>query len=105
MSNLCSDNRTREMHKWLGNSVDPSIHYNMARKLRQRDTGDWLLKSAQFCEWKSAAGSNLWLYGKPGSGKTILSSTVIEDVNTNLPKIPSSSLLFFYFRYDFKTTG
>jgi len=40
--------------------------------------------------------STLWIHGIPGCGKTILSSTLIEDLTTTLP---SSTLLYFYFDF------
>ncbi|KAA8613965.1 HET domain-containing protein [Pyrenophora tritici-repentis] len=62
---------------WLS-APDPSTNYHKTHKRRQAKTGLWLLESAKFAEWKERAASRLWLYGIPGCGKTILSSTIIE---------------------------
>ncbi|KAJ7265516.1 hypothetical protein C8J57DRAFT_389721 [Mycena rebaudengoi] len=48
-------------------------------ELRQPDTCKWVLEIPLFQEWKSrAAGSLLWLNGIAGSGKTVISSVVID---------------------------
>ena len=53
-----------------------------------------------FAKWKTRRNSFLWLYGIPGCGKTILSSTIIEDLERTLPR---KTLLYFYF--DFNDEG
>jgi hypothetical protein len=53
-------------------------------------------------EWKNKPNSKLWLNGKPGCGKTVLSSTIIEDLHETHQHVPLAAILFFYFRYDFK---
>ena len=49
-----------------------------------------------YIQWKTQQNSTLWLYGIPGCGKTILSSTIIEDLEKTLPP---STLLYFYFDF------
>src|SRR6187402_707816 len=100
---MMQDGRTREIHKWLG-SYDTSANYNAAKERRQKNTGQWLLKSSKYVEWKATPNARLWLSGKPGCGKTILSSTVIEDIFNSLRQQPRSALLYFYFRHDNKPT-
>jgi Cdc6-like AAA superfamily ATPase len=50
-----------------------------------------------FVKWKTGRSSFLWLYGIPGCGKTILSSTIIEYLERTLPLKP---LLYFYFNFN-----
>ncbi|KAJ7474907.1 ankyrin repeat-containing domain protein [Mycena latifolia] len=45
---------------------------------RQPGTGEWLLNEQQFQAWKSDQGKILWCPGKPGAGKTVLVSIVID---------------------------
>jgi hypothetical protein len=97
------DSRTRDIHKWLSAS-DPSMNYNAAKEKRQQNTGRWLLNSTEYKEWKTKPDSKLWLKGKPGYGKTVLSSTTIEDLLSVYQDIPQVAILFFYFRYDVRTT-
>lgn len=81
---------------WLS-APDPSSNLAAARDKRQRDTGIWLLESPTFVNWKTGHCSFLWLYGKPGSGKTVLSSTVIHSLFET--KGAKTDLVYFYFDF------
>lgn len=74
----------------------------MKKALKQRHpgSGQWFLQSSQYLAWKTEPSSFLWLHGIPGCGKTILSSTIIADLQNTEPF--SSNLLYFYF--DFSDT-
>ncbi|KAF7969697.1 hypothetical protein HWV62_26146 [Athelia sp. TMB] len=67
------------IHAWL-QAPDTSPSYNAARKKHQLGTGSWFLNGFRFSEWKRRPGSLLWLYGGPGTGKTILCSSAIQDI-------------------------
>ncbi len=86
----------RNILDWLS-APDPSVNLATARNKRQPGTGIWLLKSSSFLNWKSEPCSLLWLDAKAGSGKTILSSTVIHDLLEN--KEIDSSVIYFYFDF------
>jgi hypothetical protein len=92
LSKICS---------WLS-APDPSTNYHKAHKQRQAETGLWLLESVKFAEWKESAASRLWLYGIPGCGKTILSSTVIEHLLQHCHD--DTSMVTAYFYFDFNDT-
>jgi hypothetical protein len=62
------------------------------------------LTSPIYEEWNNTRNSKLWLQGKPGCGKTVLSSTVIEDISRRCLQLSKSATIFFYFRYDYKPT-
>ncbi|KAI9430450.1 hypothetical protein H4582DRAFT_2016886 [Lactarius indigo] len=69
----------QDLRKWFS-SPDPSAnHINL---------------------WKST-GSLLWIYGKPGSGKSVLCSALIQDIMT-LRDAGLASMAYFYF--DFRDT-
>ncbi|KZP05789.1 hypothetical protein FIBSPDRAFT_966969 [Athelia psychrophila] len=71
----------KEVRKWIyATDSDTSSNYNAAQKVHLSGTGSWFLDGSQFSEWKEQRGSVLWLNGSPGSGKTVLSSTVIANV-------------------------
>jgi hypothetical protein len=84
---------------WLS-APDPSTNYHKAHKQRQVDTGLWLLQSATFQRWKENAASRLWLYGIPGCGKTILSSTIIEHLLKCCQDNTSMVTAYFYFDFN-----
>ncbi|KAF2178926.1 purine and uridine phosphorylase [Zopfia rhizophila CBS 207.26] len=90
------EQRREKIERWLSPS-DPSTNYNKASQRRQDGTGLWFLQSDAFAKWKTQRSSFLWLYGIPGCGKTILSSTIIEDLKKTLPNRP---LLYFYFDFN-----
>ena len=59
-------NRTDEYRdkiiQWLSTSDPPSNHHAACKK-RQLTTGEWLIKRAEFEEWKGTRNSILWFYG------------------------------------------
>lgn len=79
---------------------DPSTNYQKAIKLRQADTGLWFLESDAYTQWKRAATTPLWLYGIPGCGKTILSSTVLHDVLQHCQADPGKVTAYFFFDFN-----
>lgn len=87
--------RQKDIERWLS-PPDPSKNYNKALQQRQKDTGLWFLRHDVYAQWKMQQTSTLWIQGIPGCGKTILSSTVIEDLTNTLS---SFTLLFFYFDF------
>lgn len=86
------------LSNWLS-APNPSSNLNAARTERQQETGIWLLESPIFRSWIQAPHSLLWLHGKPGCGKTILSSTVIHFLRDGNKK--DKTVAYFYF--DFHT--
>ncbi|KAI1330207.1 hypothetical protein F5Y16DRAFT_415646 [Xylariaceae sp. FL0255] len=81
--------------KWLS-PPDPSINFNKTLESRHPGSGKWFLDHAAYSRWKSEKNSFLWLHGIPGCGKTVLSSTVIEDLSRNQT---APNLLYFYFDF------
>ncbi|KAF7965202.1 hypothetical protein HWV62_45091 [Athelia sp. TMB] len=90
--------RRHIIHAWM-KAPDTSSSYNAARKKHQPGTGSWFLEGSQFSKWKKRPGSVLWLYGGPGCGKTILCSSVIDNV-INLCKVKPSGRAYAYFLFD-----
>jgi hypothetical protein len=95
------EERLGKICTWLS-APDPSTNYHKAHKQRQADTGLWLLQNARFARWKTSAASRLWLYGIPGCGKTILSSTIIEHLQQHCHD--NASMVTAYFYFDFNDT-
>jgi hypothetical protein len=90
LGNICS---------WLS-APDPSTNYHKAHKQRQAETGLWLSDGPKFTEWKERAASRLWLYGIPGCGKTILSSTIVEHLLQHCHDDASMVTAYFYFDFN-----
>jgi hypothetical protein len=88
----------RKIVAWLA-PPDHGTNHATARQHHESQTGGWLLKSPQYTNWKTSAVSHLWMYGKAGCGKTILSSTVIEDIRNAYETDVDTSYAFFYFSF------
>ena len=97
----CQSTSDDRLGKWLS-APDPSSNHNEACAKRKATTGDWFIQSINFAKWKEGRDSLLWLYGIPGCGKTILCSTVIEDVLLKSPLAVKKAVAYFYF--DFRNT-
>ncbi|KAF8494954.1 hypothetical protein F5888DRAFT_613262 [Russula emetica] len=82
--------------RWLSPS-DPSINHNIASKTHHNGTAQWFFQGEIFNEWKST-GSFLWIHGKPGSGKSIICSSIIQDIMA-LRDAGTASMAYFYFDF------
>ncbi|KAI0248526.1 hypothetical protein BJV78DRAFT_789652 [Lactifluus subvellereus] len=88
--------------KWLS-PPDPSINFNTARKAYHDGTAAWFTRCVTFNRWKADGSENLlWIHGKPGSGKSILSSAIIEHLR---PVSDARASYLGYFFFDFKDTA
>ncbi|TVY38543.1 Ankyrin repeat and KH domain-containing protein [Lachnellula occidentalis] len=91
------DNHQDKIIKWLS-CTDPSSNHLAACKKCQPTTGEWFTKGSSMKEWMETQNSLLWLHGIPGCGKTVLSSTIIEEIKPHCDK-PGSALAYFYFDF------
>ncbi|KAH8983356.1 hypothetical protein EDB92DRAFT_1578578 [Lactarius akahatsu] len=89
----------KDLRKWVA-PPDPSVNYNTASGAHHEGTAAWCTKGTTLAEWKTS-GSLLWIHGKPGSGKSILSSVIVRDIKS-MSSTGSAFLAYFYF--DFKDT-
>ena len=97
LQEAASERLTENIASWLP-APDPSTNLAAASNKRQPDTGKWLLTSEIFLNWKKAACSFLWLYGKAGAGKTVLSATAINYLSDTCDD--KSVILCFYFDFN-----
>ncbi|OAL56075.1 hypothetical protein IQ07DRAFT_187787 [Pyrenochaeta sp. DS3sAY3a] len=61
---------------------------------RAPGTGRWFLGSKEFKRWYQSKDGTIWITGLPGSGKTILSSSVIEQIRSK--SYPTTAVLFYF---------
>ncbi|RAO72488.1 uncharacterized protein BHQ10_008500 [Talaromyces amestolkiae] len=85
--------------KWLS-APNASFDHTHALRMKTENTGSWLIDNYRYQEWKRTAGSSFWMYGIAGCGKTILSSTVIEDLSKYSSQDMSIAVAYFYFKGD-----
>ncbi|KAH9173374.1 ankyrin repeat-containing domain protein [Lactarius sanguifluus] len=85
------------LRTWLSPS-DPSTNHNVALNAQHEGTAMWFVQNSLFIGWKST-GSLLWIHGKPGSGKSIICSSIIQDV---LATCEAGLAIMAYFYFDFR---
>ncbi|KAJ4296903.1 hypothetical protein N0V90_006951 [Kalmusia sp. IMI 367209] len=83
---------------WLS-APDSSTNHAAARAKHEPGTGQWFLKSTEYHEWLLGSSPRLWLYGKAGCCKTVLCSTIIEDMRHRLLGQQGTVLVYFYFTF------
>ncbi|KAH8979076.1 hypothetical protein EDB92DRAFT_2074122, partial [Lactarius akahatsu] len=93
---LAGNESRRSLREWVF-PPDPSTNHNIACDLHHGGTAQWFFQGSMFGEWKST-GSLLWIYGKPGSGKTVLCSAIVQDI-VALSEAGSASMAYFYFDF------
>ncbi|KAJ6122429.1 hypothetical protein N7512_004894 [Penicillium capsulatum] len=72
------EDRFRAIVSWLS-SMPYTQHQKRHSENRIPSTGQWLLRHAQFREWVESSYSSVFLlHGIPGSGKTCLTSAVVD---------------------------
>ncbi|KAI9726230.1 MAG: hypothetical protein M1834_009085 [Cirrosporium novae-zelandiae] len=102
LQNDTSNRQIAETHteivKWLS-VTDPSPNHHAACKKHELGTGKWFVCGTDFEEWMAKQNSFLWLHGTPGSGKTILTSTIVESVKEFCSSKPAVAFAYFYFDF------
>ena len=90
--------RQQKIIDWL-KVCDPSTNHNAARNSHESGTGAWFIDSSEFVNWRDNQIRSLWLQGIPGAGKTILCSTIIDNIENFC--VDQSGYHFAYFYFDF----
>jgi hypothetical protein len=88
----------QKIRGWL-TPPDPQTNHESARKLYERQTGEWLLETDVYQAWKSGSDRCLWLCGGAGCGKTILCSTVIENMRALCRQKANVAQIIYYFTF------
>ncbi|KAH9012857.1 hypothetical protein EDB83DRAFT_2233557 [Lactarius deliciosus] len=96
LTSLTGNELRKGLRKWIA-PPDPSVNYNTASDAHQEGTAAWCTEGITLANWKTS-GALLWVYGKPGSGKSILSSVIIRHIKS------MSNAFLAYFYFDFKDT-
>ncbi|KAJ6487630.1 hypothetical protein C8R45DRAFT_253502 [Mycena sanguinolenta] len=93
----------KKLEEWLRSPSDMRQKQHETQKLRQEGTGRWFLEGNAFVEWEDNPGL-LWIQGASGTGKSVLSSSVIHKLIGDQQLFEdfdkTSAVAFFYF--DFK---
>ena len=101
IENLRDHQRNQEMRdiiSWISPLRFWSKHQDIFAK-HQEGTGSWLINDPKFTAWKAGQERVLWCPGVPGAGKTIISSLVIDHLNTTF-KEPEVAVVGIYCDYN-----
>ena len=87
--------RRRLLLNWLS-SLDFRSSHEKVYGSRHELTGSWFLHTDRFTDWLNAPNPALfWCCGKPGVGKSVLASIVVEYIRSHADK-DRSSIAFVY---------
>lgn len=88
----------KKIMKWL-HHPDPAESHNAACHARNKNikTGRWFLDGKDFKNFRKAPRSLLFLHGNSGCGKTILCSTIIEELRA-LSNEDTQIVAFWYYQ-------
>ncbi|KAJ7835381.1 ankyrin repeat-containing domain protein [Mycena olivaceomarginata] len=86
----------QKLEKWLEHPPNMKRRQDDTQELQHEGTGAWFLGGDQFKGWKDKPGS-LWIRGDSGTGKSVLSSTVIRELFSE--RQPRTAIAYFYFDF------
>ncbi|OGE49252.1 hypothetical protein PENARI_c022G06687 [Penicillium arizonense] len=85
-----------KMLEWISPIPFGKNHNNVKEK-RTPGTGGWLLEHEGFSKWEQSNSSIFWLQGSPGTGKTFLTSVVVDRIQDKISENPKDEgFAFFY---------
>ncbi|KAF3109592.1 hypothetical protein TWF706_001450 [Orbilia oligospora] len=77
----------KKVMDWVSSS-DPGVDFTRESQRRVESSGQWLIKHQIYRDWLASPKNRLLrVIGRPGSGKTVLSTTIIENLQAQHPKI------------------
>ena len=85
---------------WLS-PVNAAIKHQALRKERHPGPGAWLFDLPEMAHWLDTPNDALWIYGIPGAGKTMLSTLVIDEIQTR-KRNNTVGTAYFYVRHNDK---
>lgn len=94
----------RKFLRWM-NPVSCDDKHATCHGQRNPGTGRWIFHADEYKTWNTSDCAFLWLNGQPGHGKTILASSVIDEIQGSGDAEPQT-LAFFYCNFrDDRTTS
>jgi hypothetical protein len=90
-----------KLQKWVKEfrTFDPSRLRWSNAKTHVPGTGAWFLHSEQYGSWLRDAQSVLWLHGMPGRGKSVLSTTILQQICNQQQNEPGIAVAYFFFSF------
>ncbi|XEU97295.1 hypothetical protein FSHL1_002581 [Fusarium sambucinum] len=87
-----------EILDWL-TPIDYGLQQSDYLSRRQPGTGNWLLESEEFLGWLAASNQTLFCPGIPGAGKTILTSIIVDFLNSRFNKDSEIGIAYIYYNF------
>ncbi|PYI34344.1 hypothetical protein BP00DRAFT_390371 [Aspergillus indologenus CBS 114.80] len=87
-----------EILDWLS-TASYSDSQNNAQHRRASNTGHWFLNLPEYKEWKATPGKICWLYGAVGCGKSVLCSTIIQNIEDYCEPDSTRHFAYWYFQF------
>ena len=98
-----TSSRKKEILMWLAPTASDLDYYSneltSALKIRHEGTCRWILSKKAYLEFLASSPSQeslLWVYAQPGTGKTVVSSFLIDQFRGGLSEENSSYVLYFF---------
>jgi GTPase SAR1 family protein len=95
-SNQWAEERLKKVIEWISPSDQEYIHES-ARAKYETHTNDPILKSNIYEAWKSGDIRHIWIHGKAGSGKTVLCSSIVQNMFEYCRHTVNVGQAMFYF--------
>ncbi|KAF2194066.1 hypothetical protein K469DRAFT_505827, partial [Zopfia rhizophila CBS 207.26] len=90
---------------WVSSIDFEKAHQDTYAK-KHEQTCDWLINEPKYRQWfRSSISSLLWCYGKPGIGKSVLASNVLENITAECGLQKDTAVCFAYYNYQHTQLG
>ncbi|KAH6970626.1 hypothetical protein BKA56DRAFT_596676 [Ilyonectria sp. MPI-CAGE-AT-0026] len=103
-----------DLKKWLNRPVDQEIYEALeaADGVRLDGTAEWIFSEPEFLSWKSQRAiadddgfqNVLWVKGNPGTGKTVLASSVLKFFQDTHIEDETAMPVSYFFLYKYEVT-
>lgn len=96
-----ADIRLQKLRTWAASFTitDSRTHYWSSLEERLEGTGAWFLRGGDYQMWFASQKSILWLYGTAGCGKSVLSASIIENLQERCREDVDANTVYFYFTF------
>ncbi|KAL8779404.1 MAG: hypothetical protein Q9213_006954 [Squamulea squamosa] len=95
--NEVDHSQATRISNWLS-TVRVDVHHTAVRDGRLPSSGKWLLQHPTYRDWTNPSKSSvLWMHGLLGTGKTKLTSTVIDEAQIELSQQNDNARLAYFY--------
>ncbi|KAK4183482.1 hypothetical protein QBC35DRAFT_98107 [Podospora australis] len=91
------DEHTEAIIRWFSR-LRPRVKHKEITQQYHPNTCSTFFQSQEFLDWLDQKSSTLWCFGNPGSGKTVLTSAIVDVLEKRL-RAPTIGIAFAYCAY------